>query len=54
MPKQAGDCGDVAEGELPAAVLEAEVALLAGMGIDFKTGIELGNQVTSGGFAARV
>ena len=36
----------MAEGELPAAVLDAEVALLAGMGIDFKTGIELGHQVT--------
>jgi ferredoxin len=44
--KPGGKLREVAEGELPAAVLAAEVALLAGMGIDFKTGIELGNQVT--------
>jgi ferredoxin len=41
-----GKLREAPEGELPAAVLAAEVALLAGMGIDFKTGIELGNQVT--------
>jgi ferredoxin len=41
-----GKLREMAEAELPAAVLEAEVALLAGMGIDFKTGIELGDQVT--------
>jgi ferredoxin len=41
-----GKLRDVAEGEMPAAVLDAEVALLAGMGIKFKNGIELGNQVT--------
>jgi NADPH-dependent glutamate synthase beta subunit-like oxidoreductase len=47
--KPGGKLREVAEGELPAAVLEAEVALLAGMGIDFKTGIELGSQVTLDG-----
>jgi ferredoxin len=47
--KPGGRLRDVPEGELPAAVLEAEVALLAGMGIDFKTGIELGTQVTLDG-----
>ena len=44
--KPGGRLREVGEGELPAAVLEAEVALLAGMGIEFKTGIELGHQVT--------
>jgi ferredoxin len=44
--KPGGRLRDVAEDEMPAAVLEAELALLAGMGIDFKTGIELGNQTT--------
>lgn len=47
--KPGGKLRDVGEGELPAAVLQAEVALLAEMGIDFKTGIELGNQVTLDG-----
>jgi ferredoxin len=44
--KPGGRLREVAEDELPAAVLEAELALLAGMGIDFKTGIELGHQTT--------
>jgi ferredoxin len=47
--KPGGRLRGVPEAELPAAVLEAEAALLAGMGIDFKTGIELGNQVTLDG-----
>jgi ferredoxin len=47
--KPGGRLRDVAEGELPATVLEAELALLAGMGIDFKTGIELGHQTTLDG-----
>ena len=47
--KPGGRLRDVPEDELPAAVLEAEIALLAGMGIDFKTGIELGNQVSLAG-----
>jgi ferredoxin len=47
--KPGGRLRDVAEDELPAAVLEAELALLAGMGIDFKTSIELGNQVSLAG-----
>jgi ferredoxin len=37
---------DVPEGDLPAAVLAAEVAVLAGMGVEFRAGIELGSQVT--------
>jgi ferredoxin len=41
-----GRLREVAEDELPAGVLDAELAVLAGMGIDFKTGIELGNQTT--------
>lgn len=44
-----GRLRDVPEAELSAAILEAEVALLAGMGIAFKTGIELGNHVTLDG-----
>jgi ferredoxin len=52
MDRQArpgGRLRQVPESELPAAVLAAEIALLARMGIDFKTGIELGNQVTLNG-----
>jgi len=41
-----GTLRDVPEAELPAAVLDAEIDLLARMGIEFRTGIELGNQVT--------
>jgi len=48
-PKPGGRLRDVPEGQLPAAVLEREVALLGEMGIHFKTGIELGNQVTLDG-----
>ena len=48
-PNPAGRLRDVPESELPAAVLDAEIALLAGMGIEFKTGIELGNHVTLDG-----
>ncbi len=44
--KAGGRLRDVPEADLPAAVLEAEVALLAAMGIDLKTGIELGTHVT--------
>ena len=47
--KPGGRLRDVPESELPAAVLDAEIALLARMGVDFKTGIELGNQVTLNG-----
>ena len=35
--------------DLPAEVLDAEIKFLAAMGIDFRTGIELGNQVTLDG-----
>jgi ferredoxin len=41
-----GRLQDVPEGELPGAILKAEIALLEEMGIEFKTGIGLGNQVT--------
>ncbi len=47
--KAGGRLREVAESELPAAVLEAEVALLANMGIHFRTGIELGQQITLDG-----
>jgi len=44
--KPGGRLRDVPEAELPAAVLDAEVALLSAMEIEFKSGIELGSQVT--------
>ncbi|MGD0814580.1 MAG: FAD-dependent oxidoreductase [Verrucomicrobiota bacterium] len=44
--KPGGRLREVAAGEMPATVLEAELVLLAGMGIKFKMGIELGNQTT--------
>jgi ferredoxin len=47
--KPGGTLRGVPESELPAAMLDAEIALLAGMGIEFKTGIALGNQVTLDG-----
>jgi ferredoxin len=47
--KPGGRLREVAEGDLPAEVLAAEVALLAEMGIHFKTGVELGNHVTLNG-----
>jgi ferredoxin len=47
--KAGGRLRQVAEADLPAAILQAEVQLLAAMGIDFRTGIELGNQVTLDG-----
>jgi ferredoxin len=47
--KPGGKLRAAPENELPAAVLEAEIALLARMGIHFKSGIELGTQVTLDG-----
>ena len=47
--KPGGTLRDAAEGELPAAVLQAEVAVLEKMGIHFKTGVELGKHVTLDG-----
>jgi ferredoxin len=41
-----GTLRDLPETELPASVLDAEIDVLAGMGIEFKSGIELGRQVT--------
>ena len=36
----------MAENQLPVAVLDAEIALLARLGVDFKFGVELGQHVT--------
>jgi ferredoxin len=47
--KPGGRLRAVPEAELPAAVLDAEIALLAAMGIEFRSGIELGSQVTLDG-----
>jgi ferredoxin len=47
--KPGGSLRGMAEADLPAAVLDAEIVLLAQMGIHFRTGIELGNQVTLDG-----
>jgi ferredoxin len=47
--KPGGQLRGVPEGLMPAAVLETEIALLVEMGITFKPGIELGNQVTLDG-----
>ena len=41
-----GTLRDVPEAELPAAVLDAEIDVLVRMGIEVRTGIELGDQVT--------
>ncbi len=46
-----GTLCDVAEKDLPFAVLDAEIALLARMGIEFKLGVALGSQVTLEGLA---
>jgi len=47
--KPGGRLRAMPESELPAAVLDWEIALLAGMGIEFRTGLELGNHVTLDG-----
>jgi ferredoxin len=44
-----GQLRHVPEAQMPAAVLQTEIALLAEMGIDFKPRIELGNQVNLDG-----
>jgi ferredoxin len=49
--KPGGRLRGVPEAELPPAVLDAEVALLTAMGIVFKTGIELGSQITLEGLS---
>jgi ferredoxin len=41
-----GTLRDVPETDLPAEVLDAEIDLLIRLGVEFKTGIELGDQVT--------
>jgi ferredoxin len=45
-PHAGGSLRDVKETELPSKVLDAEISLLASLGIEFRTGIELGVQVT--------
>ena len=47
--KPGGKLRDAPEGELPAAVLDAEIALLEKMGIHFKMGVELGTHATLDG-----
>jgi ferredoxin len=44
--KPGGQLRHVPEEHLPAAVMQAEIALLAHMGVHFRAGVELGNQVT--------
>jgi ferredoxin len=46
-----GTLRDVAAGELPGPVLEAEIALMTGLGIEFRPGVVLGDQVTIEGLA---
>lgn len=46
-----GTLRGVTEEQLPAAVLAAEVALLAQLGIEFRLGVELGSQITLDGLA---
>jgi ferredoxin len=47
--KPGGSLRNAPESELPAAILDAEIALLAEMGIQFRMGVELGNHVTLDG-----
>ncbi len=44
--KPGGTMRDVPENVLPAASLEAEIGLLVRLGIEFKSGVELGNGIT--------
>jgi len=46
-----GTLRGVAEDQLPAVVLAAEVALLARLGIEFRLGVELGKHITLDGLA---
>lgn len=46
-----GSLRDVAENQLPGAVLAAEITLLTRLGVAFKFGVELGQQVTLEGLA---
>jgi ferredoxin len=48
-PKAGGLLRDVAESLLPGAVLDAEVGVLAGMGIEFRMNAELGRPLTLDG-----
>lgn len=50
-PQAGGTLRDVAENDLPAMVLDHEIAGLARLGIDFKSGIELGREVTLEGLS---
>jgi ferredoxin len=46
-----GTLRDLPEAQMPAAVLDAEISLLARMGIEFKLNAELGNPLTLDGMA---
>ncbi len=48
-PKAGGTLRDVPDSELPVSVLDAEVAQLGRMGIDFRSGVALGEHVTLDG-----
>lgn len=50
-PRAGGSLREVAESDLPATVLDAEISLLARMGIEFKLGVELGQHLTLDGLA---
>jgi heterodisulfide reductase subunit A-like polyferredoxin/ferredoxin len=45
-PRPGGSLRLVPEADLPPEILEAEIQILARMGVEFRHGIELGNQVT--------
>lgn len=46
-----GSLCDVAESDLPATVLSQEIAVLVQLGVEFKSGVELGREVTLEGLA---
>lgn len=50
-PHPGGTLREVPESQLPAAVLTAEIALLDRMGIEFKSGVRLGEHVTIEGLS---
>lgn len=50
-PQAGGSLRDLPATDLPTEVLDAEIALLTRLGIEFKLGVELGNHVTIEGLA---
>ncbi|HWH69542.1 MAG TPA: FAD-dependent oxidoreductase, partial [Candidatus Sulfotelmatobacter sp.] len=50
-PRAGGSLRAVPVLDLPAAVVEAEIAVLAQLGVEFKLGVEVGNHVTVEGLA---